>query len=166
MNNSSKTTTKISSWIVPTLALVLICGIVTGALAFTYQATSPTIQKNQEAFEKTSAEEVLGGQEGIALKTETKSYGGKMEVMVGFKQDGEITGVKVLSHSDTPGLGTLAMEADYLKQYQGLRTLSADHIDEDDQVDAITGATISSNAIYKGIQGAIKKYDEERGSRK
>jgi Na+-translocating ferredoxin:NAD+ oxidoreductase subunit G len=86
-----------------------------------------------------------------------------MEVMVGISENGEVTGVKILSHSDTPGLGTLPMKPDYLKQYTGLTSLPADHIDDDDSVDAVTGATISSNAIYNSIKQALYEYEKTGG---
>lgn len=162
-----KTNEKKRGWMskygVPTLVLVIICIIVTGALAFTYGITAPTIQKNLEEQERLAAEEVLGNIEGVALKAQVKSYGGKLQVIVGVSQNGQVTGVKVLSHTDTPGLGTQPMKADYLKQYIGLTELNAEHINEDPAVDAVTGATISSNAIYHAVQQALVEYEKTGG---
>ena len=155
---------KMMGYVVPTLALVVICLLVTGALAFTYGITAPTIQKNQEEMEKKAALEVLGEVEGIALKTQVKSYGGKLEMMVGVSKDGAVTGVKILSHQDTPGLGTQPMQSDYLKQYIGLTSLPASHIKQDENVEAVTGATISSNAIYHGVQQALAQFAEKGGA--
>lgn len=152
-----------TGYLVPTLALVVICLIVTAALAFTYGVTAPTIKKNLEAMEKQAAQEVLGDAAGVALKTQVKSYGGKLELMVGITEDGAVTGVKVLTHQDTPGLGTQPMESEYLKQYIGLTDLPAKHINDDDQVDAVTGATISSNAIYNGVKQALTDFEEKGG---
>lgn len=162
-----KTQEKKRSWMsmygVPTLVLVIICILVTGALAFTYGITAPTIQKNLEEQERLAAEEVLGSIEGIALKAQVKSYGGKLQAIVGISQNGEVTGVKVLSHTDTPGLGTQPMTVDYLKQYIGLTELNAEHINDDPAVDAVTGATISSNAIYHAVQQALDEYKKTGG---
>jgi electron transport complex protein RnfG len=155
---------KMTGYLIPSVALVIICLIVTAALAFTYGVTAPTIQKNLEAMEKKAAQEVLGDVAGVALKTQVKSYGGKLEMMVGISEDGAVTGVKVLTHQDTPGLGTQPMETEYLKQYIGLTEVTATHIKEDGNVDAITGATISSNAIYNGVKQALSDYKEKGGS--
>jgi Na+-translocating ferredoxin:NAD+ oxidoreductase subunit G len=163
MKMKEKRETQMSKYGVPTLVLVVICVLVTGALAFTYGVTAPIIQKNLAEQERLAAEEVLGGIEGVALKAQVKSYGGKLQAIVGISQNGEITGVKILSHSDTPGLGTQPMAKDYLKQYIGLTELKADHINDDQAVDAVTGATISSNAIYHAVQQALADYKETGG---
>ncbi len=163
MKTNEKKRTWMSKYGVPTLVLVIICIIVTGALAFTYGITAPTIQKNLEEQERLAAEEVLGNIEGVALKAQVKSYGGKLQAIVGVSQTGQVTGVKVLSHTDTPGLGTQPMKADYLKQYIGLTELNAEHINDDPAVEAVTGATISSNAIYHAVQQALEEYEKTGG---
>jgi Na+-translocating ferredoxin:NAD+ oxidoreductase subunit G len=160
---SKKKKHNLTGYLIPTGALVIICLVVTAALAFTYGITAPTIQKNLEAREKQAAEEVLGDAIGVALKTQVKSYGGKLEMMVGISENGSVTGVKILTHQDTPGLGTQPMKADYLLQYIGLTDLPADHINDDESVDAITGATISSNAIYNGVKQAVADFKEKGG---
>lgn len=154
---------KLTGYLVPTVALVIICLIVTAALAFTYGITAPTIQKNLEEMEKQAALEVLGDTVGVAFKTQVKSYGGKLEMMVGISEDGAVTGVKILTHQDTPGLGTQPMDSEYLKQYVGLTQLPATHINDDENVDAVTGATISSNAIYNGVKQALSDFAEKGG---
>jgi electron transport complex protein RnfG len=163
MKTKEKRDARIGKYVVPTLVLVIICILVTGALAFTYGITAPTIQKNLEEQERLAAEEVLGSVDGVALTAQVKSYGGKLQAIVGISENGQVTGVKVLSHSDTPGLGTQPMKADYLKQYIGLTELKADHINDDSSVDAVTGATISSNAIYHAVQQALADYKESGG---
>ena len=161
---SNKTNRKLAGYLVPTGALVIICLVVTAALAFTYGITAPTIQKNLEAMEKQAAQEVLGDIAGVAIKTQVKSYGGKLELMVGVSDEGAVTGVKILTHQDTPGLGTQPMESDYLTQYIGLTELPASHINDDENVDAVTGATISSNAIYNGVKQALSEFKERGGA--
>jgi Na+-translocating ferredoxin:NAD+ oxidoreductase subunit G len=163
MKNKEKRESRMGKYTVPTMVLVIICIVVTGTLAFTYGITAPIIQKNLEERERLAAEEVLGGIEGVALKSQVKSYGGKLLAIVGISSSGEVTGVKVLTHSDTPGLGTQPMKEDYLKQYIGLTEAKADHINDDPAVDAVTGATISSNAIYHAVSQALADYKESGG---
>jgi Na+-translocating ferredoxin:NAD+ oxidoreductase subunit G len=162
----AKTKSPLRGYLVPTLALVIISLVVTSALAFTYGITAPIIQKNLEEMEKKAAQEVLGDIPGVALKSQIKSYGGKLTLMVGISEEGEVTGVKILTHQDTPGLGTQPMKPDYLEQYIGLTDLPADHIDDDESVDAVTGATISSNAIYNGVKLALSDFNKTGGDQK
>lgn len=150
----------------PTFILFIISVIVTSLLAMTYGVTAPAIESNKIAAEEKAAKEVLGDQHGIAVKGQSKSYGGKLEVMVGVDDKGEITGVKVLSHQDTPGLGTKAMTSDYLAQYAGLSILKAEHIRQDGQVEAVTGATISSNGVYQAVKAALEEYHKTGGDGK
>ena len=78
-----------------------------------------------------------------------------MTLMVGFYSDRSIAGVQILSHSETPGLGAKASDAAYLAQYQGKSgTLS---LGED--IDAVSGATISSRAVLSGVTAAQKILD-------
>jgi len=71
--------------------------------------------------------------------------------MVGVNADGSVQGVEIISHSETPGFGAKADDPDYLGQYRGQSgklTLGRD-------VEAISGATISSRAILGGVNQAL-----------
>ena len=97
-----------------------------------------------------------------------KSFGGLITVMTGFDAEGTITGVKVTAHADTPGLGTKAQDAGYLeKNYVGkTSTDNADSIKKDSTVQAVTGATVSSNGIYGAVNIAIAAFSEMGGVQK
>lgn len=165
----------------PPIILVIICLIVTLALSLTYKITKPIIDRNislaeseamalvlpgSDSFKETSSElapnvekaMVSTNGAGIAVLASEKSFGGPLKVMVGISSDGKITGVTIVSHADTPGLGTLPMEEDVMSQYVGLSSLPESTIKNDAQVDAISGATISSNAIYLAIKNALGQY--------
>lgn len=169
--------------IAPALVLVIICLVVTAALAGTYSVANPIIEKNAKATaDKTRAEvmpqgdsftpyegkKVAGVTEcyiannktGMAVTATAKSFGGTLTTMIGIDKEGKITGVKITGHADTPGLGTKPMEPDYLKQYTGQDTIEAETIKDDGNIDAITGATISSNAIYQTVKEALQQYKE------
>ena len=83
----------------------------------------------------------------------TKGYGGDMKLICGMDADGVIEQCKTLSHAETSGLGSKTAEDPYRNQYCGK---SAETLGE---VDAITGATISSNAYKNAIEDAFKAYD-------
>ena len=173
----------------PTVVLLIICLVVSGALAFTYQLTAPQIEKiNKEnadaarlvvlpdadsftAYDGDLPEGVAeyyiaDNGSGVVVTAQNKSFGGTITVMVGFDPEGVITGVKVTDHSDTPGLGTKAQDADYLKtQYVGkTSTDNADNIKKDSQISAVTGASVSSNGIYGAVNYAIAAFGEIGGA--
>lgn len=83
----------------------------------------------------------------------TKGYGGDMKLICGMDADGVIEQCKTLLHAETSGLGSKTAEDPYRNQYckKSAETLG--------EVDAITGATISSNAYKNAIEDAFKAYD-------
>ena len=95
---------------------------------------------------------------GMVVTVKTNSYGGVLTAMVGINKDGEITGVKVTEHADTPGVGTKAHAAEHLSQYEGLSELGSDQIKSDSSVQHVTGASVSSGAIHKAVYCALEQY--------
>lgn len=89
---------------------------------------------------------------GYAAQVAPLGFGGEMTVMVGVSSDGTIAGVKLISHSETPGLGNRVGEVSHTSKYIGQ---SADGL----SVDAITGSTISSNALLSGVETALSVYE-------
>lgn len=172
MSNETKKTSFRDGMIGPTVILLIICLVISGALAVTYQVTAPQIEKINKETADAARMEVLPGAGsftaadgdlpegvteyytedsglGVVVTAQNKSFGGTITVMVGIDAKGAITGVKVTDHADTPGLGTKAMDSGYLAQYQTLTQLDdVDNIKKDSQVDEVTGATVSSNGIY------------------
>lgn len=107
---------------------------------------------------------------GTAVKTYTmKGFSGKIELMVGFLQDGTISNTAVVSHKETPGLGDKMdiKKSDFPVQFKGknpanyLLKVTKDGGD----VDAITAATISSRAFCDAVDRAYKAFDKEKKSR-
>ena len=96
---------------------------------------------------------------GWCVKTNPIGFGGELSLMVGIKADGSISGVQILSHSETPGLGARAdSDPDWRKQYIGKQEgvgVKKSSPGEND-VQAITGATITSNAVTKGVNDAYQ----------
>lgn len=103
---------------------------------------------------------------GMVVTVDTKSFGGILTEMVGIDNTGAITGVKVISHADTKGLGTKAHDSKYLEQqYKGKTELAAaDNIKGDPAVNHVSGATISSNAVYQGVCAALEQYKTMGGA--
>ncbi len=172
----------------PTTVLMIVCIVVTLALAGTYQLTQPVIAANAKAAADAARAEVLpsgkGGyslvegklQEGITdvyhannrtgfvITAEDKGFGGKIVVMVGIDIDGKITGVKVLGHAETPGLGTKAMTESHMSQFVGQGRISNTNEAGAANIDAISGATISSNAVFRAVDKALLQYAQIGGA--
>ena len=161
----------------PVLVLVCICLVVTALLAYINSVTSPIIAKAEEEKTRQAMTEVLSEADsfekleienlpervteaysatngaGYVFMLTTKGYGGDMKLICGMDADGVIEQCKTLSHAETSGLGSKTAEDPYRNQYCGK---SAETLGE---VDAITGATISSTAYKNAIEDAFKAYD-------
>ena len=83
------------------------------------------------------------------------SYGGAVKISVGFDADGAITGVGIREINDTPGLGLKAKEADFRDQYVGSLTVTKTGASADNEIDAISGATVTSNAVTNAVNAAL-----------
>jgi len=103
------------------------------------------------------AVDASGNQLGSVVKTlsTVPGYGGDMELFVGFSTDGKITGMSVLAHSETSGLGTRVTEPEFQKQFIG-KDASAEITD----YDAITGVTKSSTSFASALNNAISIYSK------
>lgn len=167
----------------PVIVLVVICLVTTLALAGTYSVANPKIIENQKAaadearklvlpegdsFTQYDGDLVSGVTDcymadngaGMTVTAGAGGYGGTVEVMVGIDAEGAITGVTVTNHSETPGLGTKAMTPEYLAQYTGATELASDDIRNGGDMDAISGATLTSNAVYGAVGAALDQFNE------
>ena len=159
--------------------LLLITSVVAALLAGVNSITAPKIaelsaQKTQEAIEAVlpgGGEEVAftddtglvttvyQGEAGYAVKVAPVGFDSAITMMVGGDTEGNVLGISVIDQSETAGLGavcaasTSAGEA-FRGQFVGMSgevTVSKDG----GQVDAITGATITSRAVCKGVSAAL-----------
>lgn len=97
---------------------------------------------------------------GCVIISSAKGYGGAVEVMVGFDMNKTVTGVSVLSHSETPGLGANAAKESFLSQYVGSAEAGSLAVVKDGgTIDAVTAATISSRAVTEAINSAAETFD-------
>jgi Na+-translocating ferredoxin:NAD+ oxidoreductase subunit G len=95
---------------------------------------------------------------GFVFNVSPKGYGGPIDVTVGIGVDGSVTGVKLGENKETPGLGTKVAEAPFLTQYGGKTIQSVFELVKKppagNQIQAISGATISSRAVNSAVQAA------------
>ena len=112
-----------------------------------YRALEGTPDDVTAVFEVTDAD---GNLFGYAVSVSPSGFGGNIDMIVGIGTDGKITGVNI-----TPGLGSRVNDADYLSQYNGTGGKLALGSD----IDAISGATISSRSVLAGVNRALTAVD-------
>lgn len=158
--------------------LALICAVASGLLAGMNSLTRPKIIAQAQAQEDSvllellpqaanfeavkSAEQVLyyKGYDkdkqlvGVVFKASGKGYSSVIETMVGMTRDGKITAIKVVSQNETPGLGARVAESDFVSRFAGKEVQGLG------EVQAITGATISSSAVIKSVAQRAQEIKE------
>ena len=130
-------------------------------VSFDYHGSDPAILDIQGAYRE-------GKLAGYCVQVTTNGFGGAINMMVGVDAVGKVTGVSILSMSETAGLGARASEPGFLGQFQGLS--GQPMLKKDDaqrgEIDAISGATITSRAVTHGVDAALEAVatlDEEGG---
>ena len=164
-------------------ALMLICTLVAALLSFVYSATNEQYEQNMlnakraaiaalfdcetvetealstEGFEVEELYRVSknGALLGFCANVKSAGFGGDIDMMVAMGPSGEMLGVKIVSMSETPGLGSRVGEDEHLSQYRGDFGYGYDGgLTLGEHVDAITGATISSRAVNEGVNRALE----------
>lgn len=169
----------------PALILFVICLVVTALLAGTNLLTKDKIAEQSALEAEQSRKVVLSDADsfeeadgyyigkannetvGYVFQTEAKGYGGAVKVMTGISADGQITGVVILEHSETPGLGANAEKASFTDQFKQAApengiTLVKNKAPSDGEIEAMTGASITSRAVTNAVNEAITKYNTVR----
>ncbi len=167
------------------LSLFLICAVSAGILALINSVTSPLIAENNEksavearlqvlpeaeSFEELSHKDTVyykgisdGNIIGFVFVTSAQGYGGAVEVMTGIGTDGKITGLSILTINETPGLGMNAKKESFISQFYGksslLNVIKSGNADEN-EILAITSATITSKAVTNAVNEAFTLYEE------
>jgi len=105
---------------------------------------------------------VFDGQPGkVAFESAGKGFGGDLGLMVGVDiQADKIIGVGVTTHSETPGIGSKAKtDPSFTRQFEGMDLIDTFQVKTDGgQIDAITGATITSRGVAFGVTQAGALY--------
>jgi len=93
-----------------------------------------------------------------------KGYSGLVKIMVGFEPNGNIKNIMVLEQKETPGLGTKMKDDKFLRQFRGKNPAEYDVKPTKDggDVDALTGATITTRAFGEATQMAYDVYKENQ----
>ena len=167
--------------------LFLITAIAGCLLGFAYESTKDVIAAKKEAVNQRAYAEVLpdagvltklevqpdqkavlevyrAENGGYAMKVLGAGYGGDIELAVGIDAGGSVVKVSIISHGETPGLGSKAAEPDFIGQYSGksaeapLTVVKGEAADN--EISAISGATITSRGVTGGVNEALQYYTE------
>ena len=166
----------------PIVVLCVICIVVTGALAATNGMTAPIIEAatlaaqeaartellpDAQGFEKVEGVDVANVSDvyrttndvGVVITSSAKGYGGDVVVMTAITTDGNIKQIKVTEQSETKGIGSNVVSTpSYWERYEGVSAGQALVLNQD--IDAYSGATISSKAVLSAVNSAIEAYNQ------
>ena len=174
------------------LRLALICAVGAFALANVADATRAPIAASEARAQREAVEAVLpsfarlaidtlqtetgkealyfsgvgdGGLTGTAFKSSSGlGYSGTIEIMMGVDTEGKISGVRVLRHAETPGLGANYAAPEMLDEfYKGRLVTDNWKLKKDGgEVDAVTGATVTGRAIADAIETGLQEYLQDQ----
>lgn len=100
---------------------------------------------------------------GYVFKSTPTGFSGVIEVVTGVSIDGTITGVRIGNHQETPGLGAKAKDSAFYSQYAGKLSSAPIGISKSEpagnDIQAITGATISSVAVSGGVNASVDAFN-------
>lgn len=96
--------------------------------------------------------------------TTHEGYGGDIKISVGISLDGTVLGVEILEISETAGLGMRANTPEFKAQFANKQVeqfaYSKTGATAENEIDALSGATITSNAMTNGVNAALVMYRE------
>ncbi len=103
----------------------------------------------------------------VITVTSHEGYGGDIQISVGILSDGTVKGIEMLSISETAGLGMKATEAEFKDQFKDKQvekfTYTKSGEDGDDMIDALSGATITTNAVTNAVDSALVYFQNVLG---
>lgn len=113
-------------------------------------------ERGREVFKTVFPARKDGRITAVALGGSGKGYHGKIGVMVGITPAGELTGVSIMSHTETPGIGSRITEAKFTDQFQGLS------VGEPLEVEGVSGASYSTKGVLAAVKEAMTFYQEHK----
>ena len=97
---------------------------------------------------------------GVAVEQFGSGYGGDLGVVVGFRiAEDTLAGIGITTIKETAGVGTRVKEPSFLKQFPG-KALPVKLRNQGGEIDAISGATVSSNGVIGAVAKAVDVYQE------
>lgn len=123
-------------------------------------------QLDQEGYKAQSIEEVMRAEDqsgetlGYAFTVVTsEGYGGDIQFSMGVQNDGTLNGISILSIGETAGLGMNADAPAFKDQFVGKQVEKLQYTKngatQDDEINAISGATVTTNAMTNGVNAGL-----------
>ncbi|HAJ94120.1 MAG TPA: electron transporter RnfG [Synergistaceae bacterium] len=117
-------------------------------------------QPNNSIIKEVNKGSANGDTVGYNITVTPKGYGGLIEIVVGIDNKGKLIGIKILSHTETPGLGAKAAEPAFSDQFEQKNVdsvvITKTKPAAENEVQAISGATITSRAVADGVNTALE----------
>ena len=164
-----------------TLTLLLICAATAAVLAGVNKITKEPIENIQKQKTEAAIAQVLPGatnveelslsgdtgivtavfqaENGYAVQVAPGGFDGEITMMVGIV-DGKVTGISIISHTETPGLGAVAAASNAKGEaFRGQFVGQSGELSVGNQIDGMSGATITSKAVVTGVNAALEYVD-------
>ena len=159
----------------PVIVLVCICLVASFLLAGVYQITKPVIDERTEETKSAARKKVLpdgnsfvqvtdvelpegvvdcfkaDNGAGYVFSVENKGMEAGLKLMIGIDINSMISGISVIEHNETAGIGTKVLADDNLAKFVGCTS--------EDKVDGVTGATFTSKGVALGVSNAFAAYE-------
>lgn len=101
-----------------------------------------------------------GETQAIAYSAAAKGYHDLIEVMVGVGPEGKLTGISIMTHTETPGLGARIVEPEFTDQFAGLDLETTKLSAEGGKVDTLSGATFSTVGVITAVGAALEQFPQ------
>lgn len=126
--------------------------------------TKPDYDVIDEVFEGKADGKIVG----YTIKTSPNGYKGAVEIIIGINKEGKVSGIKVGNNTETPGLGKNAATPKFQEQFKDKDwnkdvKVIKNGTPKDNEILSIAGATVTSNAVAKGVNQALKLAKELSG---
>jgi electron transport complex protein RnfG len=160
------------------------CLVSASALAIAYRFSAPVIAQRLKEDTEVSLAQVIDGPDGavavyrarregrvsaVAYRVIGKGYGGDIAIIMGVDRNGEILGVRVVQHAETPGLGDKVdiRKSRWIDAFKGLslaNTAAALGAVKKDggRFDQFSGATITPRAVVKAVKDGLALFAQHR----
>jgi len=156
--------------IFPIIFITVVVFAAVGLIAWTDSVTADKIEYQKEQEIKGMLQEMFpsmsqytfedniytiyadGAEVGYAFLATGKGYGGDIDILVGLEDETTIKAITIISQSETPGLGSRIAESSFAAEFTGVNIDDVALKQDGGQVDAITGATISSRAVIEAVR--------------
>lgn len=100
----------------------------------------------------------IGELAGYCAVVTVNGYDSGLQMAVGVDYDGKVSGVEIIASNETPGLGQNASKPEFKEQFKGkqpeIEVVKSDA--SDNQINALSGATITSNAVVRGVNTVLE----------